>query len=128
MLIAALVLAGLAALVHVYIFVLETLRWEAPRTRQIFGLSEREAAITKPLAANQGVYNLMLGIVTAVGIVLAVVDLPSGGALIFAGTGSMFVAAMFLVVSDRSKLRPALVQGTLPLLAILALIAALAVG
>jgi putative membrane protein len=58
--IAALVFAALAALVHVYIWVLESLLWTAPRTRAVFGTSEEEAATTKLLALNQGFYNLFL--------------------------------------------------------------------
>ena len=38
----------------------------------------------------------------------------------FAGTGMMLAAALVLVLSDRSKLRAAAMQGTLPLLAVLA--------
>ena len=33
----ALVFAGLAALLHVYIFVMESLTWTSPRTRAMFG-------------------------------------------------------------------------------------------
>ena len=70
MLIVALVLAGLAALIHVYIFVLESLRWEHPATRAVFGTSAETAAMTKPLAYNQGFYNLFLAVVTGVGIAI----------------------------------------------------------
>ncbi|MBO3663045.1 DUF1304 domain-containing protein [Microbacterium stercoris] len=126
MLIAALIFAGLAALVHVYIFVLETLRWEAERTRAIFGTSAEDARITKPLAANQGVYNLMLALVTAVGIALTVPVPDAGAALVLAGTGSMLGAALYLAATDRTKLRPATTQGAFPLLAVLFTILALA--
>ncbi|MCD1268073.1 DUF1304 family protein [Microbacterium sp. MEC084] len=128
MLIVAVVLAALAALVHVYIFVLETLRWEEPRTRAIFGTSERDAAITRPLAANQGVYNLMLAIVTAVGIALVWANPAAGFALLFAGTASMLGAALYLAASDRTKLRAAATQGLFPLLAIATAIPAAAIG
>ena len=128
MLIAAVVFAGLAALVHVYIFVLETLRWEAPATRRIFGTSERDARITKPLAANQGVYNLMLAIVALVGASLAFAAPATGAALILAGTGSMLGAAVYLGATDRTKARPAVTQGTFPLLAVLFTVLALALG
>jgi putative membrane protein len=128
MLIAAVVFAGLAALVHVYIFVLETLRWEAPRTRQIFGTSEQDARITRPLAANQGVYNLMLAIVTAVGIALVFAVPAAGIALILAGTGSMLGAALYLAASDRTKLRAATTQGVFPLIAVILTLVALVVG
>jgi putative membrane protein len=45
MLIVACVFAGLAALVHVSIFVLESLRWEEPSTRRTFGTAQETAAI-----------------------------------------------------------------------------------
>jgi uncharacterized membrane protein len=59
---AGLVFAGLAALLHVYIFVMESLTWTSARTRATFGISEEEALATKELAFNQGFYNLFLAI------------------------------------------------------------------
>lgn len=63
----ALALAGLAALVHVYIFVLESLRWEQPATMRAFGLTPDQAGATRELAYNQGFYNLFLALVRAQG-------------------------------------------------------------
>jgi putative membrane protein len=51
---AALIFAGLAAVLHVYIFVLESLQWTAPRTRATFGTTLESAEATKELAFNQG--------------------------------------------------------------------------
>jgi putative membrane protein len=121
--IAALVFAGLAALVHVYIWVLESLLWTAPRTRAAFGTSEEEAAATKLLALNQGFYNLFLAIVTAVGVAFfAAGCTPVGSALMLAGTGSMALAAAVLVASSPDKARGALIQGTFPLVTIVLLV------
>ena len=53
MVIAGLVLAGLAALFHVYVFYLESLAWSSERTRAAFGNSVGVASVTKPLAFNQ---------------------------------------------------------------------------
>jgi putative membrane protein len=122
MLLVACVLAGLAALVHVYIFVLESLRWSEPATRRVFGTTEETAAVTASLAYNQGFYNLFLAIGTAVGIALVPGDRPGCVALIVFGTGSMLAAALVLLTSDRSLARAAVVQGLLPLLALLALL------
>ena len=47
----------LVALLHVYILVLEMFLWEKPYGRRVFRLSPEHAAITKVLAANQGLYN-----------------------------------------------------------------------
>jgi putative membrane protein len=116
------VFAALAALVHVYIFVLESLRWEHPRTRAVFGTSEEVAAVTRSLAYNQGFYNLFLAIVALVGIAVVGTDRHAGVALAVASTGSMLGAALVLVTSDRSKARAAFVQCAFPALALLALL------
>ena len=69
MITAALVFAGLAGLLHVYIFTMESLTWTSKRTRAAFGTTAEEAETTKLLAFNQGFYNLFLAIVTGIGIV-----------------------------------------------------------
>ena len=123
MLTAALVFAALAALLHVYIFVMESLTWTSPRTRATFGTSVEEAQITKPLAFNQGFYNLFLAIVTGIGIVLIVAgQRPAGAALVFAGVGSMAAAAVVLLASSPDKARAAVTQGTFPVIAIVLLV------
>jgi putative membrane protein len=115
-------LAGLAALLHVYIFVLESVRWQHPATRRIFGTTAETAAVTAPLAYNQGFYNLFLAIGTAVGLALMEPNRDAGIALVVMGTGSMLAAALVLVTADTSKLRAAVVQGALPLLALVSLV------
>lgn len=123
----SLVLAGVAAAIHVYIFVLESLLWTAPRGRATFGTSAEEAVATRELAFNQGFYNLFLAVVTAVGIVLlAAGQTGVGAALVFAGAGSMALAGVVLLVSSPSKARAALVQLTPPTLAVVALAVGLA--
>jgi putative membrane protein len=48
---------GLVALIHVYILVLEMFLWDKPAGLKAFRLSPEQAAATKVLAANQGLYN-----------------------------------------------------------------------
>ena len=122
MLITGLVLAGLAALIHVYIFVLESLRWEHPATRAAFGITAETAAATKPMAFNQGFYNLFLAIEVALGLALLGTQRLAGIGLVAFAAGSMLAAALVLVLSDRTKLRAAAVQGGFPLLAEIALL------
>jgi putative membrane protein len=124
---AGLIFAGLAALLHVYIFVMESLTWTSARTRATFGITEEEAQATKELAFNQGFYNLFLAIVTVVGIVIGGFGYYAGAcALIFAGTGSMLAAAVVLLLSSPDKARAAITQGTLPLIAIVLMVVGLA--
>ena len=127
MITAALVFAGLAALLHVYFFVMESLTWTSPRTRATFGTTQEEAETTKLLAFNQGFYNLFLAVVTVVGIVAICLGHNAvGAALVFAGVGSMAAAAAVLLASSPDKARAALTQGTFPLIAIVLLAVGLA--
>lgn len=130
MIVAGLVLAALAAVLHVYIFVLEAFLWAAPQGRATFGTSEEEAQATKSLAFNQGFYNLFLAIVTAVGIVWALAgeNAVPGYALVLAGTGSMLAAALVLVLSAADKRAAAVKQGVFPLLAVVILGAGVVLG
>lgn len=114
---------ALAALLHVYIFVMESVQWTQPRIWKRFGVADQAAAdTTKPMAYNQGFYNLFLAIGAIIGIVLfwagddgTVADV-AGRTLVLFSLGSMLAAALVLVTSGSKYIRPAIVQGTFPLL------------
>lgn len=119
---AALVFAGLGALLHVYIWVMESLTWTSARTRATFGTSLEEAEATKELAFNQGFYNLFLALVTLGGIGAFVADEETVGAtLVFTGAGSMLAAGLVLLLSSPDKARAALTQLVLPLVGVVLL-------
>lgn len=118
----AVVLAAGAALLHVCIWVLESFRWTEPATRKTFGVSEADARVMESMAFNQGFYNLFLALTTIVGLALIGSQEAVGTALALAGTGSMLAAALVLVAHDRRMVRAALVQGTLPALAVVFLL------
>jgi putative membrane protein len=123
MITAGLIFAGLAGLLHVYIFTMESLTWTSPRTRATFGTTAEEAETTKLLAFNQGFYNLFLAIVTGIGIAaVALGHNAIGAALVFAGVGSMASAAVVLLASSPDKARAALTQGTFPVIAVVLLV------
>ena len=123
MITAGLAFAALAALLHVYIFVMESLTWTSPRTRATFGTTAEEAETTKLLAFNQGFYNLFLALLSGIGIAAVVMGHKAvGAALIFAGVGSMAAAAVVLLLSARDKTRAAVTQGTFPIVAIVLLL------
>lgn len=127
MVIVGLVLASVAALIHVFIFWLESIAWTTPRARATFGTSAEEAQATREMAFNQGFYNLFLAVLVAAGIALFALGHPLVGAtLVLAGTGSMVAAGLVLALSSPAKRRAALVQAGPPLLAILLLGTALA--
>ncbi|WP_353828722.1 DUF1304 domain-containing protein [Agromyces sp. SYSU T0242] len=112
------VVVALAALVHVYIFVLESIRWMEPSTRRIFGVrSDEQARTLRPMAYNQGFYNLFLGIGAIAGLVLLWTgSAESGRVLALFSTAAMAGAAVVLTTTGPGYLRPALVQGVLPLI------------
>jgi len=122
MLIAGAVLTGLAALIHLYIWYLESFAWTRPATRRLFGTSEAEAETTRLLAFNQGFYNLFLAIAVIVGIaMLAWGDQTAGAAAVFVGAGSMVAAGLVLIASSPDKISAALKQLVPPLLGVVLL-------
>lgn len=123
MVIAGLVLAGIAALLHVFIFYLESIAWTSDRARATFGTTPAEAEATKSLALNQGFYNLFLAISIALGIIVfAAGSAAIGLTLVFVGIGSMFAASVVLIATSPDKASAAIKQGTVPLLSIIALV------
>ena len=120
------VLAALAALVHVFIFWMESLAWTSERARRTFGTGTvQEAEATRELAFNQGFYNLFLAIAVVLGIALYAAGHHAVGAtLVFTGAGSMAAAALVLILSSPDKRGAALKQGVVPAFGV----AALAVG
>ncbi|NMD55642.1 MULTISPECIES: DUF1304 domain-containing protein [Tsukamurella] len=112
-----LVFAAVAALLHCFIFYLESIAWTSPRSRATFGTTEETAEITRPLAFNQGFYNLFLAVAVFLGLALFGGQRAVGATLVLVGVGSMLAAALVLALSDRTKLRAATIQGASPLLA-----------
>ena len=125
MAIVALVFAALAAALHIYIFVLESLRWTAESTRRTFGTTAQEAEATREMAFNQGFYNLFLAITTVVGVCVWAASHSVGAALIYAGAGSMLAAGLVLLLSSPSKAKSAITQLAFPLLTVITLSIAL---
>ncbi|NUP74679.1 MAG: DUF1304 domain-containing protein [Sinomonas sp.] len=127
MLIAGLVFAGIAALVHVYIFYLESFAWTAARTRSTFGISPEQAEASKELTFNQGFYNLFLAVAAGLGVVLVAAGATAVGAtLVFVGAGSMVAAGLVLLLSSPSKAGAALKQLVPPALGVVFLALGLA--
>ncbi|WP_256839002.1 DUF1304 domain-containing protein [Ornithinimicrobium faecis] len=126
MTIVAAVLVGLAALLHGYIWLMESMWWTRPAIWRRFGVRDQGTAeVIAPMAYNQGFYNLFLGVGAALGLVLFLTGADTAGrTLVLFTTGCMVLAAVVLLSSGRSYLRAALTQGTLPLLGFVALLLA----
>ncbi|TRW96039.1 DUF1304 domain-containing protein [Paracoccus sp. M683] len=106
-------LALLIAVLHLWILVMEMFRWEHPRTRAVFGTTREMAALTRVMAANQGLYNGFL----AAGILWGIWRPNNGVVLFFLAC----VAAAGIYGAISVKPRIALVQ-TLPAVIAMALI------
>ena len=122
----ALVLATLAAAVHVMIFVLESVRFERPEVHGRFRTRTQDVEAVRPWAYNQGFYNLFLAVGAFVGVGIAAAGSRDvGAALVLLACGSMTAAALVLVLTDRRMARAALTQGLFPALAVVLTVAAL---
>ena len=120
MILASLVFALLAALLHVYIFTMESVTWTQPATWKRFGVtSQADADTTRLLAYNQGFYNLFLAAGALAGTGAIALGHPAvGWTLVFSSCGSMLLASIVLALGGRKYLRAAATQGATPLLAV----------
>jgi len=120
-LIIGIVFVAIAAIIHKYIFYMESITWTKPATWKRFGLRSQEDANTvKPMAYNQGFYNLFLALGIIVGIILILVgQVDVGRAVALFGALSMVAAATVLVTSNPRLARAAALQGTAPLLGVI---------
>ncbi len=115
-----LVLAALAGLLHVYIWWIESVAFEASG-HKVFGVPAADVPVVRQWAFNQGYYNLFLGIGAIAGAVAAFAGAGWGVPWAVLSTACMLGAALVLILGDRSKARSALMQGTLPALALVVL-------
>jgi putative membrane protein len=119
------VFAAIAALIHVYIFILESVSWTKESTRKVFGVrSAEDAELMKPLAYNQGFYNLFLALGVATGLIMIAAGAvaQAGFAVAIFALMSMVLAAVVLITSNPKMARSALIQGAAPLLGLVFLV------
>ncbi len=122
--IVAVALALVAAGLHAWFFVLESLWFMRPSVHRRFGLqSEEQARIVRSFAYNQGFYNLFLTAGAVIGLVLvATGDAAAGRAVVLFACGSMVAAGIVLVTHNRSFVQAAAIQIVPALLAIAAIV------
>ena len=114
MLIAAQIVAAVAALLHVIFFVFESVLWMRPAVYGRFGIASRdEAATIRPMAYNQGFYNLALAIGVLVGAMLLTQSgsaFTAGKTAVIFGTACMSIAGVVLASTGPSYRRSAALQ------------------
>ena len=118
----AVLAAAIAALVHVWFFALESLLFERPTVFRRFGVrSAEDAAIVRPMAFNQGFYNLFLAAGIGGGLLLiANGQEPAGRAIVLFACACMVGAGVVLLATNRRFLAAAALQAGPPLVAIVA--------
>lgn len=123
----ALVAAGLAAGIHVLIFVMESVLFARPVVWRRFGVASRaDAGTVRMWALNQGFYNLFLALGVFVGLIaVAMGERVVGASLIAFGTACMAAAGVVLLATGGAKFtRAAAMQAGPPLLALAGLLLA----
>jgi putative membrane protein len=114
--------ALIAAAFHVLFFVLESVTFSQPRVAARFGLTTPEQiAAVRPMAFNQGFYNLFLAIGIVGGLVLvAAGSTDAGRAIVLFACACMVGAGLVLLSTNRRFVRSAAIQAVPPLVAIVA--------
>jgi putative membrane protein len=117
------ILIAAAAVVHLGFFAMESVLWSSPAIWRRFGVStQRDADAIRPMAYNQGFYNLFLAGGAVVGLVLYWTTLRDVGfGLMFFSASCMVLAAVVLLTTGRIYVRAALLQGVLPLVGLVLL-------
>jgi putative membrane protein len=119
------IFVAIAALIHVFIFVLESVLWSRPATWKRFGLrSQEEADTVRPMAYNQGFYNAFLALGAGAGLVMiASANVkPEGVALSIFVLLSMLLASVVLITSNPKLARAAVTQGAAPFIGLIFLV------
>ncbi len=108
--------AGLASLIHILFFLMESVLWTRPAVMRIFRQKESDIKSTRVLAFNQGFYNLFLAIGVLAGFaLLAGGHRDTGLAVVASNCAVMLGASIVLLMSSPRMLRGALIQGLAPL-------------
>ncbi len=114
------ILIFLGAAFHLYVFFLESVSWRSPKTWKTFGLpSQEHADIIRPMAFNQGFYNLFLALGAGVGLALLGVASTVAVTLMVFSALCMVGAGVVLFFSIPASRRAALIQAGPPFFGVL---------
>ena len=114
------VAALVAAALHAWFFVLESVLFERPSIWRRFGMrSQDDVRVARSFAYNQGFYNLFLAVGAALGVALTVAgDAGTGRPIMLFACGSMVAAGVVLVTHNPRFVRSAAIQIVPPLVAL----------
>ncbi|MCE9598841.1 MAG: DUF1304 domain-containing protein [Spirochaetia bacterium] len=116
--IASRIIAALAGLLHIWIFVMESVLWLRPAIHRRFGITDiKQAELMKNVFYNQGFYNLFLAIGALYGaICFNTHPMFAPAIMVFA---CLCGAGLALLSSRRTMARAAIIQGLPPLIAVI---------
>ena len=118
-----LALLSIAGLFHLYVFYLESVAWTRPKTWKTFKVpSQEHAEIIRPMALNQGFYNLFLGVGILIGLALVNSHSTIAYTLLISSATSMVGAGVVLMASDKGSGRAAAMQALPPFLGVVILL------
>jgi putative membrane protein len=107
----------IAALIHVYIFVLESFLFQKPEGYKAFKMKKEDHEAAKQWALSQGVYNLFLAIAMFMGLYYVnQLEIKTAGAMVSFSGLSMITAGVVLLVTNKKMIKGALIQIVPPLL------------
>jgi putative membrane protein len=114
--------ALIAAIIHVYFFLMESVWFMQPRVWARFGVASAEdAVVVRSFAYNQGFYTLFLAVGVALGLLLIAAGwVEPGRAIVLFACGSMVAAGAVLYLHNRGFLRAAAIQSLPPIVALVA--------
>lgn len=98
--IAAAIVVGLVAVLHIYILVLEMFLWDKPAGLRAFGQTQEAARASKVLAANQGLYNGFL----AAGLIWGLTQGAAGDPVKIFFLGCVIVAGVYGAITANRKI------------------------
>jgi putative membrane protein len=107
------ILVIMMAVIHVYVFCLESILWGKPKTNRVFGVTDANAQVMRSAMFNQGFYNLFLAVALLMGFFwssqpgneIQAQTLKDYAAL------SILGAALVLWLSEPKLLRAVMIQG-----------------
>ncbi|MFF1607624.1 DUF1304 domain-containing protein [Amycolatopsis sp. NPDC058278] len=119
-------LALVAALTHLWIFTMESVRFEHPRVHAMFEVRAADLGAVRPWAFHQGCYNALLALQVLAGLAAVHVGaVAAGRALVLAAGASMLVASAALIAFDprRARIKGLIGQGAPALATLIAVVA-----
>jgi putative membrane protein len=102
--VAAALVVGIVAALHIYFLVLEMFLWDKPAGLRAFGNSREAALATKVLAANQGLYNGFLAAGLIWSLMLGLNAGAQGRAVALFFLGCVLVAGVYGAITASRKI------------------------